>query len=342
MMRRPAQATAGARPLKAFTLVELLVVIAIIGTLVGLLLPAVQTARETARRNACMNNVKQLMAAFHAYHDARRIVPRMHYGPALRDAGGTSIESTFSNRGTAFWELMPYSELSSLFNRSKGDLFDNSKLMYRRQVDQFLCPTDTRARVYGNQALGGNWAHINYCINFQVAGRPEFGDNPSTGACATSGYVNEDPSKTNFTPSTDMGRLFTDGTSKTLVFGEKYRTCQTNSDAGNMWGGGAWNVTYMAIFAFGSRDGLTAYRWCGAAWPHHNPVGPASKPQSAGNPVTTASANTCSYMRTHALHGGIMMAGFADGRVQALSDSIDGDTWWALCTPKQGDSPGGF
>jgi hypothetical protein len=47
-------------------------------------------------------------------------------------------------------------------------------------------------------------------------------------------------------------------------------------------------------------------------------------------------------MRTHALHGGIMMAGFADGRVQALSDSIDGDTWWALCTPKQGDSPGGF
>ena len=36
------------------------------------------------------------------------------------------------------------------------------------------------------------------------------------------------------TPNTDIGRLFTDGTSKTIVFGEKYRVCQTNGDRGNM------------------------------------------------------------------------------------------------------------
>jgi prepilin-type N-terminal cleavage/methylation domain-containing protein/prepilin-type processing-associated H-X9-DG protein len=59
----------------AFTLVELLVVIAIIGVLIALLLPAVQAAREAARRSACTNNVKQLALAVHNYHDVQKGFP---------------------------------------------------------------------------------------------------------------------------------------------------------------------------------------------------------------------------------------------------------------------------
>jgi prepilin-type N-terminal cleavage/methylation domain-containing protein len=90
----------------AFTLVELLVVIAIIGILVALLLPAIQAAREAARRSDCINRIRQLVLASHNYETSKKKLPP-HGDCYLKNgvmAGGLSAHA----------RLLPYMEEEAL------------------------------------------------------------------------------------------------------------------------------------------------------------------------------------------------------------------------------------
>jgi prepilin-type N-terminal cleavage/methylation domain-containing protein len=92
-----------------FTLVELLVVVAIVGLLMAMLLPAVQLARETARRTSCINNLRQIGAAVHMYHDYNGAFP----------PGGVSPGPCCSNPSYTCWtiQILPFLEKKDLYDR---------------------------------------------------------------------------------------------------------------------------------------------------------------------------------------------------------------------------------
>ena len=71
-----------------FTRTELIVVVAIIVVGIGFLLPAVRNVREPAARMRCMNNLRQLILAFHSYQSvhtsdtsAAQVLPPGCIGP---------------------------------------------------------------------------------------------------------------------------------------------------------------------------------------------------------------------------------------------------------------------
>src|SRR5438552_8607521 len=92
---------------RAFTLIELLVVIAIIAILIALLVPAVQKVREAAARTQCINNIKQIGLALHAYHDVKKKLPPG--GMTVPNAGATT------EAGLSFHVLiLPYIDQGNL------------------------------------------------------------------------------------------------------------------------------------------------------------------------------------------------------------------------------------
>jgi prepilin-type N-terminal cleavage/methylation domain-containing protein len=97
----------------AFTLVELLVVIAIIGILVALLLPAIQAAREAARRSDCVNRIRQLALAAHNYEGSKKMLPS--HGD-VKFVGDTPTGALSSQA-----RLLPYMEDQNLANLVNQD-----------------------------------------------------------------------------------------------------------------------------------------------------------------------------------------------------------------------------
>jgi prepilin-type N-terminal cleavage/methylation domain-containing protein/prepilin-type processing-associated H-X9-DG protein len=304
---------------RGFTLIELLVVTAIIAILIGLLLPAVQKVREAAARMQCANNLKQLGLACH------------NYASANNDAFPAAYTGYDSTGLQVFVELLPYLEQGNLYQQF-GTPANSGNAVTAPQgsapnwtssavlLKGFTCPSDP---TYGDGRRQGTWASGCYLANYQVFGNPSAGDvNGSAGPPAFP------PRGQNCFGSPNLKSSFTDGTSNTILFGETLTERSTGSVYA-LWAHGGWDMSYMPVFAYGSADGATPYS-SGYLNGGTGLVGPDSKP-------TAGVSSNPDFNRVCSAHAAVVNVAMADGSVRGVSAGVSGSTWWAACTPSQGD-----
>jgi prepilin-type N-terminal cleavage/methylation domain-containing protein/prepilin-type processing-associated H-X9-DG protein len=191
----------------AFTLIELLVVIAIISTLMGLLLPAVQKAREAANRIRCANNLKQLGLAMHNYEGVYERFPPDRTGVAM-----------------ASWAvlILPFIEQDNLYRQWNPTLtyYQQNAIARMTTNKLYFCPSRRTADASAVSTFGDvpSWspnqpntpgALGDYAVCVDHSGHDEVG----IGCLNMSGP---------FQMSRGLRFAdFTDGTSNTVLMGEK-------------------------------------------------------------------------------------------------------------------------
>jgi prepilin-type N-terminal cleavage/methylation domain-containing protein len=233
-----------------FTLVELLVVIAIIGVLVALLLPAVQAAREAARRMQCQNHLKQIGIAFHNHHDTFQHLPTGGWG--WNWVGDPDNGFAENQPGGWTYNILPFIEQKNLREIGQGATGPLKLAELRRLVETpikfYNCPSRRPANLYPVTVQPTNAANpvtqgakTDYAVNAgdqeadQLDGGLPTPPNPPIAIFTYTGVC--------FTRSRIRLPEITDGTSNTLMVGEKhlaitrYRTGTDLADNENLYVG---------------------------------------------------------------------------------------------------------
>ncbi len=298
----------GPTTLHGFTLVELLVVIAIIGILVALLLPAIQAAREAARRSQCVNHLKQLSLAVSLHENSYKVYPdggeQQWSGRSFSGTGAAKRPRVAPWQSWGWpYQILPYIEQASLW----GVLEDN-KVMNVTLPDYF-CPSrrppqliDARAMMdyagnAGTSKVGNmNWGMMGNGNDAPIVRRP---DSRFKGRSA----------------QVNPGRQIVDGTSKTLLLGEK-----------------CLNVGLLGQSQADDDSGFVdGWDWDNVRWGYvpPSPDWSAGEGDPRNGDVTYHSAFGSS-------HPGIFNAALCDGSVTQLSYNVDLEVFKRLCSRDDG------
>jgi prepilin-type N-terminal cleavage/methylation domain-containing protein/prepilin-type processing-associated H-X9-DG protein len=227
------------RQRQGFTLIELLVVIAIIAILIGLLLPAVQKVREAAARMQCTNNLKQVGLSAFSYESANGKFPAAVNLPG-EDAFGWPVAPDPTHYYGLHMALFSYYEQDNL----RRGLVDNVPNPHNincagpnsigaQIVKILICPSEA---FFPNNPPVGNYGTLYF-------GLTSYGGCSGTSATTTNGAGSLKNGIFYMNSSTRIGDI-TDGTSNTLMFGERSRQNLPATSSSQALGGWAWCNQY--------------------------------------------------------------------------------------------------
>ena len=326
-----------------YTLVELLVTMAIIGLLIAILLPAVQAAREMANQTRCKNNLKQIALAMQIHHEKRdrfpagyetdpNLPPVLLRGP-VRPPPPSSPTMTrkfdrpppppprphlVDNRAPGWgWpaRLLPYVEQHAL--HEEIDFFIPAENLVHEKTRQtmvptYTCPSDRETGV----AMFLTERNVYLC---------DAATNSYAGCYGARGLINTEPEKGTgvlYQNSRIRATDIKDGTSQTMVVGERSALFTQAPWAGAMTGGTIRTTPGAPVFI------------AGVEW------SPCMVLARVGNkPLNDPFCEPYDFFSPHPA---VVQFAFADGSVHALRASMSVQILQALATRAGGDQvPGG-
>lgn len=290
-----------------FTLVELLVVVNIIAVLIALLLPAVQSAREAARQIQCQNNLRQLALGALSHEQVHSHYPAGGWGWCW--VGDADRGFGPSQPGGWIYNSLPFIEQETLHDLGRGQNNSGKQAAAVKLVQtpiSFLnCPSRRRSILYSQNANGTmvsfNAGGINLPASNCKVARSDYACNAGTTSVAdfagpadlSIGDLLTKPASSStyyswptvgqydgmiYCRSAVRANEVTDGTSNTILYGEKYlspdyyTTGKDTADNENMYAGFDNDIcrwTYGVLLPMQDRAGYTNSWGFGSSHPNY-------------------------------------------------------------------------